>query len=172
MPQSIKKEVYWEGAHLDPIKPQSKKAQCPGIAGSASVRDTGVHVVRVIPYSRFTGSHFPLRRHQKETRGTDALEAGLAATPSPPRPAAAAPPGPGQAAARPGSPPAAQLYRRLAGRGPGPPPPAGTQGPETAPGPPRAFPHITSPLGLRPAPGLQLGGAGGRGRRPAPHILP
>lgn len=123
MPQSIKKEVYWEGAHLDPIKPQSKKAQCPGIAGSASVRDTGVHVVRVTPYSSFTGSHFPLRRHQKETRGTDALEAGLAATPSPPRPAAAAPPGPGQAAARPGSPPAAQLYRRLAGRGPGPPPP-------------------------------------------------
>lgn len=164
MPQSINEEVYWEGTHLDPIKSQSKSPVSRD-HGSASARHTREHAARLSPCSRFAGSHFPLRLHQKETRGTNTLEV-VAGSYTFLHPTLPPPPGRARDESRraPGSPPASQLYRQLAGgeQGP-PPPPARSQGPETAPGPPRAFPHITSPPGLGPALGLQPGGAGGRG---------
>lgn len=91
----------------------------------------------------------------------------------PPRPASAAPRAPDQSGRARGSPPASQLYCPLAGaaRGLQRPPPA--PGPRERAGPPRAFPHITSPRGwagagpaAREAPGAE---DAGRAKRRHPH---
>ena len=127
-----------------------------------------VQVVRMMPCSRYKGSHFPLRLHQKEARGTNTRKVGLAVTPSFILPSLLRPARlRTSAGAHPAPlPPINFTARSPGGQGPPPPHPR-TQGPEIAQGPPRAFPHITSPsrLGLGPgrALGLQLRGTGGRG---------